>query len=122
MAKILVVDDSSTGVHLFKRILENNNHTVLIAQNGAEGLEKAREHLPDLILMDIVMPEMDGFQATRLIRKTPETAHIPIVMVSTKSQETDQIWAKRQGALEYIIKPFEEEELINVITPYLQPQ
>jgi twitching motility two-component system response regulator PilH len=120
MAKILIVDDSSTEVHVFTRMLENHRHQVLIAENGAQGLEVAKRERPDLILMDIVMPEMDGFRATRLLNKAPETAHIPVIMISTKSQETDKIWAKRQGAQDYIIKPIEEQELIKKITPYLQ--
>ena len=120
MARILIVDDSSTEVHAFARMLENNNHEVLIASNGAEGLAKAKEAIPDLILMDIVMPEMDGFQATRLINRAPETAHIPIIIISTKSQETDKVWAQRQGAQAYIVKPIEENTLIEIITPFLQ--
>lgn len=119
MARILIVDDSSTEVHIFTRMLQNHGHEVLVAKNGAEGLEVARSQIPDLILMDIVMPEMDGFQATRAIHKDPQTQNIPVVMISTKSQETDQIWAKRQGAQDYIIKPIEEQELILKISQYL---
>ena len=75
----------------------------------------AAEHLPDVVLMDVVMPEMNGFQATRKITRDKITAHIPVVMISTKNQETDRVWGKRQGAKEYMTKPVDESELIRII-------
>ncbi len=115
MITILVVDDSPSEMAKFRDILNKNNFAMLEANNGELGIELAKEHLPDLILMDIVMPEMNGFQATRRISRNESTAHIPIVMVSTKNQETDKVWGKRQGASDYVTKPFTEEELLTVI-------
>ena len=115
MAKILLADDSATEVHVFKQMLQKHKHTVLVASNGEEALELARQDRPDLILMDIVMPQMDGFQATRHLKRNPDTAEIPIVIVSNKSQETDRIWGLRQGAAEYIVKPIEETRLIEIV-------
>lgn len=120
MAKILVVDDSPSEMMRFKEILNKYNHEVLSAQNGEEGCAMAVKHLPDVILMDIVMPEMNGFQATRKITRDKATAHIPIVIVSTKNQETDRLWGKRQGAKEYLTKPVDEGELIGIINNLLR--
>lgn len=120
MSTILVVDDSPSEMAKFQELLTAQGHTVLQASNGIEGCEMAVKHLPDLILMDIVMPEMNGFQATRKITRDPETAHIPVIIVSTKNQETDRVWGKRQGAKEYLTKPVNEEELIAVINSVLE--
>ena len=105
MAQILIVDDSPTEVFAIKRMLEGEGHETLVANNGEEGIELARSDKPDLILMDVVMPGMNGFQATRELSRDPNTAAIPIIMVSTKDQETDRIWGLRQGAREYLTKP-----------------
>lgn len=115
MIKVLVVDDSPTEMAFFREVLTKHGFDVLEAINGEEGCNKAMQHLPDVILMDIVMPEMNGFQATRKITREPTTAHIPIIIVSTKNQETDRVWGKRQGAKEYLTKPIDEDELIRVI-------
>ena len=85
------------------------------AHTGEEGIKKAIDLLPDVILMDVVMPEMNGFQATRQITKNAATSHIPVVIISTKNQETDRVWGKRQGAKDYLSKPVTEEELLQVI-------
>lgn len=111
MATILIVDDSSTMMEGHKKILEKQGHTVHCAEDGEEGVAKAIELLPDLVLMDVVMPKMNGFQATRKISKDPKTAHIPVVIVTSKDQETDIMWGKRQGAKDYLIKPADEEQL-----------
>ena len=115
MAKILVVDDSPLEMARFREILGKHNFEVKEAFNGEEGCTKALEYQPDAILMDIVMPEMNGFQATRKITRDAATSHIPVIIVSTKDQETDRVWGKRQGAKEYLVKPIKEDELINVI-------
>lgn len=120
MTTILVVDDSPSEMAKFRDILHKHNYNVLEASNGQEGYEMATEHLPDVILMDIVMPEVDGFKATRLITKNKPTAHIPVVLVSTKNQETDRVWGKRQGAKAYLVKPIEENELIRVINSVME--
>lgn len=115
MATVLVIDDSPSEMAKLRDMLAKNNYKVLEAFNGEQGCQMATEHIPDVILMDVVMPEMNGFQATRKITHTQVTAHIPIVMISTKSQETDRVWGKRQGAKEYLVKPIEELELMRVI-------
>lgn len=120
MAKILVVDDSPSEMAKFRDILSRNNHEVLEAHTGEEGIQKAIDLQPDVILMDVVMPEMNGFQATRKITKTEATSHIPVVIISTKNQETDRVWGKRQGAKDYLNKPVSEEELIQVIAAVME--
>lgn len=115
MARILVVDDSPTETYRFKEILQRHGHEVLEATNGADGVSVARAEMPELILMDVVMPGMNGFQATRQLSRSEETSHIPIVIVSTKDQETDRVWGKRQGAKDYLTKPINEAELIQLI-------
>jgi twitching motility two-component system response regulator PilH len=115
MARILIVDDSPSQLMGMKRIIEKLGHDPLTAEDGAAGVELARRELPDLILMDVVMPNLNGFQATRQISKDPATAHIPIVLVTTKDQETDKVWGMRQGAKGYITKPFNESALVKVI-------
>ena len=112
MAKILVVDDSPTEVHVLQTILEKHGHEVSVATSGEEGIEAARQMQPDMVLMDVVMPGMNGFQATRQLAKLPETASIPVIIVTTKDQETDKVWAMRQGAKDYIVKPVQEKALI----------
>ena len=111
MALILIVDDSPTEVHVMKKALEKSGYQTATAQDGAEGVRMAREMTPDLIFMDVVMPGINGFQATRSIAKDPETSTIPILVVSAKNQETDRVWALRQGAKEYIVKPVKGDEL-----------
>ncbi|RDH46410.1 response regulator [Zooshikella ganghwensis] len=120
MARILIVDDSITMIEAHKAILEGFGHTVYSAQSGEEGVEKAIEILPDLILMDIVMPNMNGFQATRKITKDERTKHIPVVILSTKDQETDIIWGKKQGAKGYLVKPVDKKELASTIDQLLE--
>lgn len=119
MAHILIVDDSATERHFFSSVLEKNGHSVSIASDGEEGVRLARELNPDLILMDVVMPGMNGFQATRRLTRDNATAKIPVVIVSTKDQETDKLWAKRQGAIEYLIKPAKEQPLLNCVNQLL---
>ena len=112
MANVLIVDDSPTEVHVLTTILERNGFTVSVASSGEEGVEKAKEIIPDLVLMDVVMPGMNGFQATRQISKNEGTAHVPVIIVTTKDQETDRVWGLRQGAKEDVTKPVEESELM----------
>ena len=115
MARILVVDDSPTETEAFRAVLEKNGHEVLNAENGADGVAVARQELPDLVLMDIVMPGLNGFQATRQLTRSPETKNIPVVIVTTKDQETDRVWGKRQGASGYLVKPVSESRLLSEI-------
>ena len=119
MAHILVVDDSPTETHIISTALEKQGHRISVAVDGKDGVEKATQIIPDLILMDVVMPELNGFQATRQLTKQPATANIPVIMVTTKDQKTDRMWAERQGAKGYITKPFVEDELIQEVNRLL---
>lgn len=111
MALILIVDDSPTEVHQMKAILEEAGFRVETAADGDEAIRKARALLPNLILMDIVMPGMDGFRATRALSNDPKTRSIPVIMVSSKGQESDMIWGMRQGAVDYLVKPVSASQL-----------
>lgn len=119
MPRILIVDDSPTETFRFKEILTKHGHDVLEATNGADGVTLAKAELPDLILMDVVMPGVNGFQATRQISRDETTKHIPIIIVSTKDQATDRVWGKRQGARDYLTKPVAEDNLMNVIQQHI---
>ena len=112
MARILIIDDSPTEIIAFTRMLNSQGHEIFSANNAEDGMLKARDLKPDLILMDVVMPGMNGFQATRRLTKNPETAHIPIIMITTKDQETDRIWGLRQGAHDYVVKPPEPADFL----------
>lgn len=112
MALIMIVDDSPTEVHVIKTALEKQGYETISAANGDECIALARERRPDLIFMDVVMPGSNGFQATRALTRDPETRNIPVVMISTKNQETDKIWGMRQGAADYLTKPVAEADLL----------
>lgn len=110
--KILIVDDSPTERHILAKILTRNSYHVIMAENGEQALAKAREDKPDLVLMDVVMPGINGFQATRLFLKDRSVRDIPIIICSTKGQEIDRIWGLRQGARDYVVKPVDAAELL----------
>ena len=112
MALIMIVDDSPTEVHVLKTALEKHGFETVSAADGSECLSMAREVRPDLIFMDVVMPGVNGFQATRSLTRDPATRSIPVVMISTKDQETDRIWGLRQGAVDYLVKPVNEATLV----------
>lgn len=119
MAIILVVDDSPTEVHKLTSMLEKHGHNVIGAENGADGIALARKERPDAILMDIVMPGFNGFQATRQLTKDELTKNIPVIIVTAKDQETDKVWGKRQGAKAYLTKPINESELLEAVESVL---
>ena len=119
MARILIVDDSPSQLMGIRRIVEKLGHEAFTAEDGAAGVEAAKREIPDLILMDVVMPNLNGFQATRSISREPTTKHIPVILVTTKDQDTDRVWGMRQGAKAYITKPFGEAELSEVIEQWL---
>lgn len=96
-------------------MLEKHGHQVLKAENGADGVALARQEMPDVVLMDVVMPGLNGFQATRQLTKDPDTGHIPVIIVTTKDQETDKVWGRRQGARDYLTKPIDEDTLLKTI-------
>ena len=119
MARILIVDDSPSQLMGIRRIVEKLGHEALTAEDGAAGVEVAKREIPDLILMDVVMPNLNGFQATRAISKEATTSQIPVVLVTTKDQETDRVWGMRQGAKAYVTKPINEAELTETINGIL---
>jgi len=111
-ATVLIVDDSPTEVHILRGILERNGFSVIVSESGEEGVEEAKRSKPDLVLMDVVMPGLNGFQATRQLSRDPDTNTIPVILVTTKDQETDRAWGLRQGAKEYLVKPVSADELL----------
>ncbi len=119
MARILVVDDSRTEIHVLKGMLEKAGYEVETASSGEEGIAAARRARPDVILMDVVMPGVNGFQATRQLARDPSTAKIPVIMVTTKDQDADKVWAQRQGARDYLVKPVREKELLEAVRAQL---
>ena len=119
MARVLIVDDSPTETQKMKSILTKNGHDVIEAGGGQEGVDTAKAELPDVVLMDIVMPGLNGFQATRQLTRATETSHIPVVIVTTKDQETDRVWGLRQGAKAYLTKPIEEKTLMSIVNEVL---
>ncbi len=119
VAKILIIDDSPTDVRVFTTLLEGAGFQVDAVNSAEEGIERVRGELPDLIIMDVIMPGMNGFQATRTLTRDPATAAVPIVMITTKSMETDRVWGLRQGARAFITKPVRERELLTCINDLL---
>lgn len=119
MARILIVDDSPTELYQLSAMLEKHGHTVLTADNGADGVALCREEKPDAVLMDIVMPGLNGFQATRQLTKDNTTRDIPVIIVTTKDQETDRVWGMRQGAKNYLTKPIKEDTLLETLNGVL---
>ena len=119
MARILIVDDSPAEVEKLAAVLEKNGHQVLTADNGADGVALAKQEQPDVVLMDSVMPGLNGFQATRQLTGIAATEHIPVIIITTKDQETDRVWGQRQGAKDYLIKPLDEATLINSLNAVL---
>ncbi|MEI6302315.1 MAG: response regulator [Betaproteobacteria bacterium] len=113
--KILVVDDSATERQFMLETLTKAGFQVVLAENGEEAISKSKTELPDLILMDVVMPGLNGFQVTRTITRDEATKHIPVIMCTSKDQETDKVWGMRQGAKEYLTKPVGAEQLLGKI-------
>ena len=110
--KILVVDDSKTELHHLSDVLGKRGYSVRTAENGEEAMRRLGEEKPDLILMDVVMPGQNGFQLTRSITRDPRFADVPVIMCTSKNQETDKVWGMRQGARDYIVKPVNADELV----------
>ncbi len=119
MAHILIIDDSATQRHELKCMLEENGYQTSTAENGEQGIEVAKTLLPDLIFMDVVMPGVNGFQATRKLSQIPETCKIPVVIITTKSEQTDKVWANRQGAKGYLVKPLDKAILLESVKQVL---
>ena len=110
--KVLLVDDSKTELHYLSEILLKRGYVVRTAENGEEAMQRLAEEKPDLILMDVVMPGQNGFQLTRFITRDPRFADVPVIMCTSKNQETDKVWGLRQGASDYVVKPVKAEELM----------
>ena len=119
MATILIIDDSPTDVRVFTTLLERAGHQVVAVSTAEEGIERVRAEQPDLVIMDVIMPGMNGFQATRTLTRDPKTQHVPVVMITTKSMETDRVWGMRQGARAFITKPVNEKDLLACINDLL---
>lgn len=119
MARILIVDDSETQVASMVEILKKEGHEVMTVTDGESGVKYTKLQKPDLVLMDIVMPGLNGFQATRQITHDPQTKHIPVVLITTKNQETDRVWGTRQGAKAYLVKPVPDDVLMETVNEYL---
>ncbi|KXX63883.1 response regulator [Marichromatium sp. AB32] len=117
---MLVVDDSPTETRIFAKVLTQAGYRVETATNGEEAIAVARRSHPDLILMDVVMPVLNGFQATRMLQRDAETADIPVIMVTTKDQQTDRTWGLRQGAVDYLIKPVDAATLLDRVRVALE--
>jgi len=112
---ILVVDDSPTELHLVVSTLESRGYRITTASDGEEALAKITAEQPDLVLLDVVMPKKNGFQVCRDLKASPQTQHIPIVLITSKNQEVDKFWGMKQGADEYLTKPWKEDELLSVV-------
>ena len=116
--KILLVDDSKTELHVLSELLTKKGYKVRTAENGEEALKRLQEEKPDLILMDVVMPGQNGFQLTRAITRDPEFANVPVIICTSKNQETDRVWGMRQGARDYVVKPVNPDELLAKIKAF----
>lgn len=116
MAKVLIVDDSPTQVFTLKKLVEEWGHETLVAENGDEALELARTEQPNVILMDIVMPGMSGYQTTRKLSRDQATHGIPVIFVSTMDGEAERVWGMRQGAAAFVTKPVNAASLFTAIS------
>src|SRR5712664_4121529 len=112
ISNILSVDDSATDRQCLLEVLSKQGYQCVTAQNGHEGIAKSKSEMPDLVLMDIIMPGTDGFKATRSITRDEATKHIPVIVCTSKKLETDRVWGMRQGARDYIVKPVDAKELL----------
>ncbi len=119
MSKILICDDLPTEVELLKQAVTRLGHASIVVNDGEAACEAARRDQPDLILLDVVLPKMDGFQVCRKIKKDAQTSRIPVILVSSKTQESDRFWGLKQGASAYICKPFKQEELAEAVAKHL---
>ena len=117
--KILIVDDSPTELKMIINTFSDHGYDIITASDGEEAVKKAIGEKPDLIVLDVIMPKMNGFQACRKIKSTPESQHIPIIMLTSKSEKSDEFWGKKQGADIYLTKPFKSEELLAAVTTSL---
>src|SRR5258706_8439945 len=113
--KILIVDDSATERYFFMETLSKEGYECITPQNGDEAIQKSRSEQPDVILMDIVMPAIDGYKATRTISHDEATKHIPVIICTSRNQETDRVWGMRQGAKDFLVKPLSAKDLVKKV-------
>ena len=119
MARILLIEDSPTEAAVMTQLLERNGHHVTTSGSAEDGIATCRRDKPDLVLMDVVLPGMNGFQATRALSRDVDTSHIPVLIVSTKGLETDRVWGMRQGAKDFLTKPVDAKALLQRIDTLL---
>jgi len=119
-ATILIVDDSRTAIAVLKKTLEPTGYSIISAADGEEGIDMAKLHQPDLILMDVIMPGLNGFQATRILRKDESTKNIPIIIISGNEQATEKFWGLRVGANGFLAKPVDRAELFHLFREHLK--
>ena len=119
MSKILIADDSLVEIKILESILASTEHQVVVARNGEEAEETAHAYRPDLIFLDVVMPKKNGFQVCRDLRHNPLFQATPIILLTSKSQDSDKFWGKQQGATEYVVKPYEPEQILEILSKYL---
>ena len=115
MAKILIVDDMATDRMILRSFLAGRPYEIVEASDGEMGIAACQQHRPDLMLLDIVMPKMDGFQVCRRVKRDPQTGHVPVILISSKGQESDRFWGLKQGASDYLIKPVNQEALLAAV-------
>ncbi len=120
MTTVLIVDDSQTLRHMLSELLQNSGLKVIEATNGAEAKAKIQAKIPDLVITDLIMPEMNGYELCRWIKSQPTTQNLPVLICSTKSEEFDRYWGMKQGADAYITKPFHPPELLNTVKQLLR--
>jgi len=115
MPRVLIIDDSAVERKIIAKVMTALGYSIIEANDGEEGEEKAKSTKPDIIVLDVVMPKKDGYQVCRNLKKMPETADIPVIMITSKNQESDKFWGLKQGAVDYIVKPFNDEDLVAAI-------
>jgi twitching motility two-component system response regulator PilH len=120
MSRILVVEDSQPQREMISKLLQENGFEVMTVEDGVEAVEAVKQNKPDLIVLDIVMPRMNGYEVCRLLKADPLTQNTPIVMCSSKGEEADRYWGLRQGADAYVVKPFQPQELVGTIKRLLR--
>lgn len=121
MRTVLIVDDSQTLRQMLLDLLQSDGIEVLLATNGLEAKEKLEANQPDLVITDLIMPQMNGYELCRWIKNEPKTQSIPVLICTTKSEEFDRYWGMKQGADAYITKPFHPKEMLKTVKQLLQP-
>ena len=118
--KILLADDEPDILFTVKKRLQKNGFEVETAENGTQALEKVKVFLPDIVILDVMMPEINGYDVCRTLRSQPETQHLPVIMLTAKAQKFDKFWGEEMGATVYLTKPFDDKKLIETITDVLE--